>query len=450
MLHRILLFLSLWSPVAGYTQKALLQSGPMVGYSDMREVALWVQLKAPGTVQFAYWPENNPGDLCLTECRDVDKDRAYTAQVICDQVKPGLRYAYRLFINNQAVELDYPAGFSTQALWQWRHEPPDFRFAAGSCYYIGEEPYERPADNPYWGQYEIISSIYRDKPDFMLWLGDNTYLREPDWNSRTGIFSRYTHTRSTPLLQPLLANTHHYAIWDDHDFGPNNSDGSFAGKHLTREAFNSFWPNPGFGGVAGDGITFQFEWSDCAFFMLDDRFNKRSATGTQPGVILGEQQMAWLKQALKYSQATFKFVCVGVMFGSTADDKENFARAAPAEREELLKFISDENISGVVFLTGDRHFSELSRITLANGVTAYDLTVSPLTSGIASTRKYGQERNDNMVKDTRLFERNYAIVEVSGKRAERTMKISIRNAAGQERWSRSIALQELTQSADKR
>ena len=59
----------------------------------------------------------------------------------------------------------------------------------------------------------LIQSI--KNPDFMLWLGDNTYLRESDWNSRTGFIKRYPHTRALSELQPLLASTHHYATWDD-------------------------------------------------------------------------------------------------------------------------------------------------------------------------------------------------------------------------------------------
>ena len=60
----------------------------------------------------------------------------------------------------------------------------------------------------------------------MLWLGDNIYTREVDFYSLSGYQKRYTHTRNIKEMQPLLSNTHHYAIWDDHDYGPNNTDRS--------------------------------------------------------------------------------------------------------------------------------------------------------------------------------------------------------------------------------
>ena len=120
----------------------------------------------------------------------------------------------------------YKLRFQTLKLWQHREEPPPFRVALGSCAFVNEAPYDRPGRG-YGNDYEIFMSINDRRPDIMLWLGDNTYLREPDWNTRTGVLNRYTHTRSLPQMQPLLAASHNYAIWDDHDF---------AGRHLQRHA----------------------------------------------------------------------------------------------------------------------------------------------------------------------------------------------------------------------
>ena len=68
-----------------------------------------------------------------------------------------------------------------------------------------------------------MTAIAAQRPDLMLWMGDNTYMREPDWYTRTGVFHRYSHTRELPELQPLLAAASHYATWDDHDYGADNA-----------------------------------------------------------------------------------------------------------------------------------------------------------------------------------------------------------------------------------
>lgn len=100
----------------------------------------------------------------------------------------------------------------------------------------------------------------------MVWLGDNAYLRDADWDSRSGVYHRYSHSRAVKELQPLIANTPQYAIWDDHDYGPNDSDRSYYGKEWTRAAFQDFWANPVYGAGDTEGITGAFSHSDADFF----------------------------------------------------------------------------------------------------------------------------------------------------------------------------------------
>ena len=61
-------------------------------------------------------------------------------------------------------------------------DPPAFSFVTGSCAFINEAKYDRPG-KPYGGGYEIFESMAADDPDMMLWLGDNIYLREVDFQS---------------------------------------------------------------------------------------------------------------------------------------------------------------------------------------------------------------------------------------------------------------------------
>ncbi len=433
----LLILLLLSSAFALPAQHPLLQSGPMVGYAEMLEAMLWVQTKAPAKVQIAYWNAEGKPDTLLTDPVQTQKHAAYTAKLIADKVQPGQRYRYQLRIDGKAVSLPYPTEFQTLPLWQWRTDPPEFSFAAGSCAYVNDPPYDRPG-NPYGGEYQIFSAIHRMRPDFMLWLGDNTYLREVDWNTRTGILYRNTHTRSLPELQPLLASTHHYAIWDDHDFGPNDSDGSFAFKELTYEAFQLFWPNPSFGVNGQKGTTTFFQWGDIDFFLLDDRYF-RSANNRKTGdrQILGKEQLEWLISALAFSRAPFKMVAVGGQVLNSAPVHENFSANHSAERELLLKRIEEEKIKGVIFLTGDRHHSELSKLVNKAGNSVYDLTVSPLTAGAARTTA-DSEKNIYRVEGTFVNKRNFATLHFSGPRTARVLRMRVFDVEGAELWSREI------------
>ncbi|MEO0727402.1 MAG: alkaline phosphatase D family protein [Bacteroidota bacterium] len=425
------------SSLSAVAQKDLLQSGPMLGYSEMREVMLWVQTTEPATVQFAYWPEGEKTKVQLTDPYQTSKAEVFTAKVVADAVEPGTTYKYELRINDKAVKLGYPTVFQTQELWQWRTDPPTFTMALGSCSYVNEPVYDRPG-NSYGGDYQIFDAIHERRPDAMLWLGDNIYLREVDWFSRTGIMKRYTHTRSLAEMQPLLASTHHYAIWDDHDYGPNDSDRSYIHKHTTLEAFRRFWGNPTYG-LNGDasGITTAFTWADMDFFLLDNRFfRKPNRRSSGESVYFGEDQLEWLIDALANSRAPFKFVATGGQILNTEAVYENYINLAPEERAYLLGRIAEEDIKGVIFLTGDRHHTELSSYVNSRGNVVYDLTVSPLTSGSGSNRD--GENNEARKEGTLVVQRNFGLLTVSGAFRERELLIQIFDTAGEELWQETI------------
>ncbi len=434
----VVLFL-IFSPLCAQN-KSLLKSGPMVGYSTFREVALWVQTTESATVQFEYWEHSKTSIKFRTTAQQTLASNAFAVQLIADRIEPDKRYDYALYINKKRVERAYPLSFQSQSLWQWRRDPPTFSFALGSCLYVNEEAYDRPGI-PYGGDYEILTAIHQKKPDFMLWLGDNIYLREGDWDSQTGIFHRYTHTRSLPELQPLLGSTHHYATWDDHDYGPNNSDKSYSMKETTTAAFKTFWANPNYGVANGKGITGSFEWADAQFFLLDDRyFRSGLEVKGGPKEMLGQDQIEWLITALAASNATFKFVACGSQIINSANMFENYAMYA--EREEFLRRVRQSGVKGVIFLTGDRHHSVLSKMTDKNGgYPFYDFTVSPLTSGF-----YGpadNEKNVWLLPETLLVDKNFGIVNVSGPRKERVLELNVYDKKGELKWTKKIAASEL-------
>lgn len=417
-----------------------LQAGPMLGYADLREVAIWVQTKRAARVRVRYTEQGRPGPGLLTDEVQTVKNRAFTAHLIADQVQPGKRYAYTVLVNGQPVALPYPTTFQTQPLWQYRTDPPTFTFAVGSCTYVNEPPYDRPG-TPYGGNYEIFTSIAAKKPDLMLWTGDNTYTREVDWNSRSGVLKRYTHTRSLPEMQPLLANTHNYAIWDDHDYGPNDSDRSYWLKPVTLEAFKLFWANPNY--IFDEGCTGTFVWGDCQFFLLDDRTYR--APDEQPDgpakAYFGEKQLTWLLDALHYSKATFKFIVTGGQVVNPSKLFENYAIYA-TERDRLLRAVAEANVSGVVFITGDRHHSIVHRLDRPGTYPLYDVTISPLTSGPARPAA-SELTQPTVVEGTLLTERNFATMEISGPPRSRVLTIRAFDAGGAQKWVRTLRAEEL-------
>ena len=190
-------------------------SGPMIGHVSMRSAQLWIQTTRPEAVFVKYKAKGEQAWM-TTATSNTTREHAHAAHVTLEALEPGTMYEVKFVVGGE--EMSAPLQVQTQVLWDYRMDPPPFSFVTGSCAYINEAQYDRPG-RPYGGGYEIFESMAADAPDMMLWLGDNIYLREVDFQSYSGFLHRYSHTRQTPEMAPLLKACPKYAIWDDHDFG---------------------------------------------------------------------------------------------------------------------------------------------------------------------------------------------------------------------------------------
>ncbi len=423
---------------------AQIVAGPMLGYAEMREALLWIQTEKAAAVQFKYWDKENPSAIKSTDLIYTSAQNFFIAKALASDVLPGKKYEYAVYINKKKINFNYPLEFQTQTLWQFRTDPPSFKFAAGSCVYTNQTEFDRPG-KPYGYTFDIFNKIYDQDPDFMVWGGDNIYLREVDWNTRSGIYKRYIDFKRQPELQKLFARTHNYATWDDHDYGPNDADRSFWGKNWALEAFKDNWGNPNYI-FKDEAVTSTFFWEDCQFFVLDDRWFRAPNRMDDPNKdYYGQKQIDWLIDALIGSSAPFKFIVAGGQVVNPLDMFENMA-AYPGERQQLLNRISEHKISGVFFISGDRHHTILRKYERAGNYPIYDLTLSSITSGIAKPNIKEIDSPD-VVPGTLIEDlQNFGILEVSGERTNRVLKINTYDSAGVKRWEYSINAKDLRAS----
>ena len=394
----------------------------MLGPIDHHTAKIWVQTKASCTLTLQFKAEDAP--KWRSQRIQTRKEDYFTYVFTLDSLLPGTDYIYKL---NEGVY-----SFRTPVDWTFKQPPPAFTLAAGSCVYINDTPYDRPG-KPYGQDPAIFQSIANDRPQLMLWLGDNTYLRPADFQSEYGVAYRYTHTRSTPELQKLLATSMHLAITDDHDFGPNDIGGFYAYRLWTKSVFEAFWPLPVHGAHHPDDLSSYFHLNGIDFYLLDNR-TWREMPGDS-AQCLGKSQIEWLIQNLKYSRSPFKLVAIGGQVLNTYAHYENLA-VYKAERSYLLKRLAEEKIKGVIFLSGDRHMTELSRLTLGDGVVVYDLTCSPLTSSPNTISI--NEPNENRVPGTMVNVNNYALLHFSGDQKERLLTVEVKDVDGATIWKQLI------------
>ncbi len=419
-----------------------LRSGPMLGYSELTEVAVWLQTWSPRRVQLRFWQEGRPETARLSREVTTGPEGDHIARFTLSDLAFGTRHAYEVYLDGQRVPLPYPTVFQTQHLWRWRTDPPPLRLAVGSCAYVNEPVHDRPGE-PYGGGYEIFAAILARAPDLMLWLGDNVYYREADWLTESAMRRRLATDRALPDLQPLLAAVHHYALWDDHDYGPDNSDRSFRGREASLRVFRDYWPNPGGGTAETLGIFTRFEWGDVEVFLLDGRFHRwpQDFPDSPAKGMYGREQLQWLEEALLSSTATFKLVAGGSQFLSPVLHREGLAHY-PREQKELLDFLAGARVNGVVFLSGDHHHTELLRRDRPGLYPLYEFSVSPLTAG---SGVHDQDlANPARIPGTLVPDRNFGLIEVSGPAGDRRLTLVVLDAAGEERWRREIREVELT------
>ncbi len=432
-----LIFLCCLSNAIGQGKTAVV-SGPMMGQVELRSSQVWIELKTgiPAAL-VRYWQKGKGKATAKTVI--VTKTDAGFPNVFKFDVtglEPATTYEYQVGAS-RATEV-YGAGeFTTQELWQWRKAPPDFSFLTGSCAYFNEPKYDRPG-KPYGGDSTIFLAMAKERSAFMLWLGDNWYTREADYYSRWGLSYRPSRDRSLAVLQPFLKSMPHYAIWDDHDYGPNDADKSYVLKQESRRVFMNNWCNPSFG-ENGEGVYSRFTYNDVDFFLLDDRwFRSHDATPDsidgQPNTgkrMFGQQQMEWFKNALRLSNGNtninFRIIATGSQVLNPLSPFDCF-RHFPAEYREMLDFLQEEKINGVVFLTGDRHLSEINKLTRNNNYPLYDITCSPLTSGSA---KYSAEERNNPARVLSIPDKqNYTRISFTGQGTQRKMLAEFLNIQG--------------------
>lgn len=428
---------------------AWLKAGPMVGYSQMTETVVWLQTTKPCHVQIRFWKQGQLSAARLSEAVETTAAGDHIARFTISRLEFGSRYDYEIYLDGLRVERPYQTSFQTQPLWQWRTDPPNFAFAIGSCAYINDRVYDRP-ETPYGDKMHIFQSIAALKPDGMLWLGDNIYYREADFYSEAGMRYRYAHGRSLPEMQALLASTHHYAIWDDHDFGPNDSDRTYAMRDRSLGIFKDYWANPTYGTSETPGVFGVFQWGDIDFFLLDNRYYRQPNNTPNAAArrMFGAAQMQWLMESLTSSQAPFKIIAGGNQMMNPITPYEAFGKF-PSEQKALIDFIRDARIPGVVFLSGDRHLTELIQRKEPGMYPLYDFTSSPLTSGPSKPRE-DEIANPSRIPNTLVQgTRNFGILEFTGPRTQRKLTMRTHDDTGRELWRHEIEAQELGWKAAK-
>lgn len=325
---------------------AYLQAGPMLGHVGSDRAHVWVRATAAV-----------PWKILLTapgaQTREIDggslkAEAGLSGIAVIDGLKPGTSYTYQIVLDGrEQLPLPLPSFITAPEAGHACRQ----RIVFGSC--VGQTI---AAAAPTWAELATRRAMTTGEGafDVLLMLGDNHYGNTTEIEK---LRVYYTAHRLTPGWRDLSARTPVYAIWDDHDYGPNNSDGTEPGKANSLKIFQEFWANPACGEADNPGCYFTFTRGDVQFFMLDGRYHRspNKAEDTLDKTMLGAKQLEWLKRELLASKAKVKLLANGSEWESYgSEDSWTYFKQ---ERDPFLRWIDEQKVEGVIFLSGDRHFS---------------------------------------------------------------------------------------------
>lgn len=323
-------------------------AGPQLGHVGPEEARVWIRATASAPWRVLVREESQSAIVHEYEGPALTDKTAFTGIVTLNGLKPSTRYVYEVILGDRSQTPGIRPAFVTA--------PPDgkagkLRIALGSC--VGET---LAAAAPAWAELAARRTMAPEQGafDILLMLGDNHYANTTEIEKQRVY---YTAHRLTAAWRELGANVPVYAIWDDHDYGPDNSDGVEAGKENSLRVFQEYWANPGCGEQDNPGCYFTFTRGDVQFFMLDGRYHRTpNLAPTSPDkTMLGPKQLAWLKRELAASKAKIKILANGSEWQSYGtDDSWNSFRN---ERDAFFAWIDEQKIEGVILISGDRHFA---------------------------------------------------------------------------------------------
>lgn len=236
-----------------------------------------------------------------------------------------------------------------------------------------------------WRKQKVWNKVLENDPQLWIWLGDNIYGRVFGIGKDTAVFKdRYDQALANPNYQKLLAKVPVIGTWDDHDYGGNDIGSDFAFKKQTQQLHLDFI------GVPKDsprrkqeGVYYAYNYGSndkkVKVILLDTRYF-RDAPGDSTDM-LGETQWQWLENELANSDAAINIIGSSVQFVSDLHGYECWGHF-PGARTRMLQLIKKTNARGVIFISGDRHISEISALNSdIVDYPIYDFTSSGLTHG---------------------------------------------------------------------
>jgi len=329
------------------------------------------------------------------------------------------------------------------------------RICFGSCAH-------QDKDQPVW------EAVLAAKPDLFVFLGDNIY---GDTRDMAVLRAKYGKLAAKPGFKKLRASVPIAAVWDDHDYGEDDSGADYPMRAESKAAFLEFWQEPANSPRRGrDGIYTSYmlgpEGRRVQLILPDLRTNRTPITKLDLGgkdykawakeletagkpvpgpytrmtgpadTMLGELQWAWLAEELM-RPADVRLFGSSLQVLADFPGWESWAVYA-RDHQRLIDLIRRQRAAGVVFLSGDTHYGELTKLDLNTPYPLWDVTSSGITE-VWPVLPPNDLRVGSAVREV-----NFGMVDIAWAGAQTTITMQVCDVNGVVKLSQVLPLASLS------
>jgi alkaline phosphatase D len=294
-------------------------------------------------------------------------------------------------VNRRQVLSGMLAGFAAQSVIAKTHpftsniDPGVFKIAFGSCVSQRKDQ-------------SILGRILAHEPQAFIMMGDGVYPEHEgaDRPVLEQIEASYEQAATRDELRSFREQVPVIAMWDDNDYGGSDIGASFEHKRRSKELFLDFWTDKkekeirdresgiyglwNFGSeehrtqiIVPDLRYCRSEWAHTEKsykeMLSASGFGPYVATTADDVSMLGETQWAWLEECLR-EPARVRILVSTIQCIPEGRGWESWSNF-PAEKTRLLNLIRDTKAEGLIILSGDSHYAEMSK--LEDSIVGYPL-----------------------------------------------------------------------------
>lgn len=299
----------------------------------------------------------------------------------------------------------------------------------------------------------ILNTIVEQEPDLFVFLGDNIYA---DTTDMSVMRAKYEKLRSLDGFAALMKACPVLATWDDHDYGANDAGASYPERVASQKMFLDFWgesvdssrrSREGIydSAIYGpDGKRVQIILLDTRYFRGELKKGEKRTGGPyyplddRSVTMLGEAQWSWLEQQLR-KPAELRIIATSIQCIAESSGQETWSNL-PRERERLFQLINDTDANGVLLISGDRHWAEISCKLSGVDYPIYDVTSSSLNQ---IHERGTPTDNRHRTSDTTYHKENYGVIEVDWSLDDPQITIEICGLNGAVQIRKELSLSEL-------